>query len=191
MLHVAIAGTAKLLNIFENQKIIYLFHYSESEWECLDKQCIGGEKLCDGQIDCIDGQDESLELCVEQCDSESPFQCGNGKCISNSKVCDNVNDCVDGADELPNVCEGIKGYTLNNAYRNCTIPKDRQLLFFADKPLPRLTNGVKYMLPNEPALFKCPHVMKLVGKEWNVCMLNGKWHHDLPTCQQNHRQHRY
>ncbi|KAL7729651.1 hypothetical protein ACLKA6_007927 [Drosophila palustris] len=157
----------------------------ESEWECLDKECIAKNKLCDGQFDCSNGQDESLEQCFELWESTSQFQCGNGKLISSTKVCDNVIDCVDAADELPNVCEGIDGYQINGAYRNCTEPGNFLTFAIANKSTPHVTNGVRYMLPNEPALFRCPHWTQLVGKEWNVCQLNGKWYHDLPKCKSN------
>lgn len=181
--NVAIAGNLKFYATWESKKD-KLFYFRESEWECLDKTCIAEIKLCDGQIDCSDGQDESLEQCFESCDPELQFQCGNGKCIDKEKVCDNAIDCLDSADEVPIVCEDIKGYIPNNSYRNCTIPKDRKYLAFADKTIPHFTNDVRYMLPNEPALFICLHGRQLIGKEWNVCQLNGNWHHDLPICQQ-------
>ena len=34
------------------------------EWECANRQCISRGDLCDAQVECLDGSDESTEVCV-------------------------------------------------------------------------------------------------------------------------------
>ncbi|XP_034115677.1 very low-density lipoprotein receptor-like isoform X1 [Drosophila albomicans] len=155
---------------------------SQGEWQCVDKECIPTSSLCDGQINCSDGADESLAQCYEKCE-EDQFQCGNGICISKDKVCDNTIDCpMDGADELQTVCEYVNGYKPSNSYRPCNEGPEENGIFFSESSTYHIANGIKYVLPNEPIRFRCDYYKIIVGTESNVCMLNGTWHHDFPKC---------
>ncbi|XP_062124325.1 low-density lipoprotein receptor-related protein 8-like [Drosophila sulfurigaster albostrigata] len=159
----------------------------QGEWQCVDKKCIPTSSLCDGKIDCTNGADESLAQCYEDCE-EDQFQCGNGICISKDKVCDNTIDCpMDSADELQIVCEDVDGYKPSNSYRPCNEGPEARVKeignLFSESSTYHIANGIKYVLPNEPVRFSCPFYRKLAGSEWNVCMLNGNWHHDFPKCQ--------
>ncbi|XP_060648094.1 very low-density lipoprotein receptor-like [Drosophila nasuta] len=159
---------------------------SQGEWQCVDKECIPTNSLCDGKIDCSDGADEALAQCYEKCE-EDQFQCGNGKCISNDTVCDNTIDCpMDGADELQTVCKYVDRYKPSNSYRPCNEGPEAKVKrignLFSERSTYHIANGIKYVFPNEPAHFSCPYYRTLVGLEWNVCMLNGTWHHDFPKC---------
>ncbi|KAH8312468.1 hypothetical protein KR044_010874, partial [Drosophila immigrans] len=160
---------------------------SEGQWQCLDTKCIPMRKVCDGVIDCTNGGDEALAACYVDCE-EDQFQCGNGVCIGNDRVCDNKIDCLDGADELPNVCTYIEGYKPSNSYRPCyeVVPKTQAETFYFPSFVANSgyheANNTKYMLPNEAVRVFCVIHRRLVGSAWNVCMLNGTWHHDFPKC---------
>lgn len=68
---------------------------------CADDSVIDAVAVCDGVIDCADGADEDLDLCVGE------FVCDDGTTsISNELVCNGENDCDDEADE-GEVCAGV------------------------------------------------------------------------------------
>lgn len=75
--------------------------------------------LCDGVIDCPNGEDESnctllcdasfsttTMYCLNKCHPHNCschslyFQCPDGGCLHNSKVCDGHDDCLEGEDEI-------------------------------------------------------------------------------------------
>ncbi|KAM9629679.1 low-density lipoprotein receptor-related protein 1B-like [Morphnus guianensis] len=74
------------------------------EFLCRDRvTCVSQHWLCDGEPDCPDDSDESLDTCPEEAD----FKCtpnyvsciGTNKCIHLSQLCNGVYDCSDGYDE--------------------------------------------------------------------------------------------
>lgn len=67
-------------------------------------------KICDGVANCIDKQDENVNVCRCRADS---FRCGDSmKCVPPELVCDNEPDCPHGEDEQH--CYGVRG--TNNSY---------------------------------------------------------------------------
>ncbi|XP_034564755.1 low-density lipoprotein receptor-related protein 2-like isoform X2 [Notolabrus celidotus] len=61
--------------------------------------CLAQTKLCDGQRDCPEGDDE--DLCVTSCPSKDDFKCKDQRsCISTNLVCDGRSHCRDGSDEV-------------------------------------------------------------------------------------------
>ncbi|XP_032596410.1 very low-density lipoprotein receptor-like [Drosophila grimshawi] len=155
---------------------------SEKEIECLPGECISYDDLCNNEIDCSNGIDESLAYCYRKC-IDNEFQCGNGVCIAEDLLCNNIPDCLDGADELFNVCENISGYK-PQPYKNCTEPDGSQFPKFEEDTDYRLYNGTKYVDPNQPVHFKCEERQNMTkGKPWNVCNLNGTWTFTLPECE--------
>ncbi|XP_050720484.1 very low-density lipoprotein receptor-like [Eriocheir sinensis] len=74
-------------------------------FKCADGVCIPDNLVCDGEVNCITGNDE--ESCaraddvsdtVDEC-FQGYFQCSNGLCIPDSLVCDGEINCVLGNDE--------------------------------------------------------------------------------------------
>lgn len=60
--------------------------------------------LCDGDVTCADGKDESEALCgvpKKEC-NKGEFRCLNKHCIHSTWECDGDNDCLDGSDEHAN-----------------------------------------------------------------------------------------
>lgn len=76
----------------------------ESEWQCLNTQCIPLSKRCDGHMNCFDSSDE------KNCDcGENEIHCGqNTSCIAIEKKCNNITDCWDNSDEID--CPGYTDY---------------------------------------------------------------------------------
>lgn len=73
-----------------------------TEFECNDGTCIDYDKTCDGNRDCLEGEDE-VDVCATSnstiaCDDDE-FQCSDGSCILKSYKCDEAADCSDGSDE--------------------------------------------------------------------------------------------
>ncbi|XP_076800304.1 low-density lipoprotein receptor-related protein 4-like isoform X2 [Clavelina lepadiformis] len=58
--------------------------------------CIPLDYVCDGELDCGSGLDESN--CTKPCTPEQ-FRCESGQCISLNDHCDGYDDCGDGSDE--------------------------------------------------------------------------------------------
>ncbi|MBN3319690.1 LRP1B protein, partial [Atractosteus spatula] len=74
------------------------------EFLCHDQlTCISEHWLCDGEPDCPDSADESLDRCpgdvVVKCPLNHMLCIGTRKCIHYNKVCNGVLDCDDGYDE--------------------------------------------------------------------------------------------
>ncbi|XP_062904698.1 low-density lipoprotein receptor-related protein 1-like isoform X1 [Mobula hypostoma] len=75
-----------------------------AEFLCHDHvTCISLNWLCDGEPDCPDDSDESLDQCIRHLEFTCPvnhFDCiGARRCIHMSKLCNGINDCPDGLDE--------------------------------------------------------------------------------------------
>ncbi|ELU02214.1 hypothetical protein CAPTEDRAFT_47750, partial [Capitella teleta] len=86
-------------------------------FQCNDRSCILITHACDGQRDCLGGEDEicghlcsigefeaSLS-CIHDCQPhnctcvETHFQCQSGACIPFEKLCNGISDCSDSSDE--------------------------------------------------------------------------------------------
>lgn len=65
------------------------------------KRCLDWRDICDGEIDCVNGDDENqcLNLEMNKCDVENEFRCRNGLCIRREFLFDGQLDCLDGSDE--------------------------------------------------------------------------------------------
>ncbi|CAF1580370.1 unnamed protein product [Adineta ricciae] len=67
--------------------------------------CLDWRQICNGIIDCNQGEDEPFDLCLQmesnQCNTQTEFRCKNGLCIENSFTYDRQVDCLDGSDIMP------------------------------------------------------------------------------------------
>ncbi len=83
-------------------------------YKCKNGQCIPGQYMCDGIVDCIDGSDEYPHFesaafwpFFRECPYAKLIECGtdeilckaNGKCLNKLRVCDGIQDCPNGEDE--------------------------------------------------------------------------------------------
>lgn len=70
------------------------------QFKCVkSKKCIHKSWICDGEPDCLDGEDEAASTCLSNKCSDNEFMCSNGKCIMEREKCDGTNHCNDGSDE--------------------------------------------------------------------------------------------
>ncbi|PAV62586.1 hypothetical protein WR25_26419 isoform C [Diploscapter pachys] len=85
---------------------------SDQEFHCASNarlaqpkyECIPKSWLCDSEVSCAGGEDESVELCKREKKScnKNEFACANSHCINASWECDGDQDCLDGSDEHAN-----------------------------------------------------------------------------------------
>jgi leucine-rich repeat-containing G protein-coupled receptor 8 len=101
-------------------------------FRCIDGSCISPAAICDGKMDCFQGEDElqcnttvchiyssyqDQKFCLTECQLAKHdcvcgldfWQCVSGGCIAISKLCDGQQDCEDESDELECKREGCNG----------------------------------------------------------------------------------
>ncbi|KAM7361096.1 modular serine protease-like [Cochliomyia hominivorax] len=79
-------------------------------WQCNNGQCIKSDELCDGNYDCDDKSDETVEECLLRPCPSYAFQCAYGACITGNFKCNGVINCVDGSDENRFLCNTNLNY---------------------------------------------------------------------------------
>ncbi|XP_017023887.2 modular serine protease-like [Drosophila kikkawai] len=146
----------------------------EDSIECLPGECVPEYKLCNHEIDCSNGLDESLEFCIEEC--IGCFRCGNGQILDKDSLCNNHMDCLDGTDELPSVCKGTENWVAVEP-KVCYEPQDRK---FTKNTKFIESHSKRFVYANQPAEMECWNSNQI---SWNVCKNDGSWHHELPSCK--------
>ncbi|VDO92379.1 unnamed protein product [Soboliphyme baturini] len=77
-------------------------HCADNFFQCTDGKCIPRAWLCDGDYDCVEGDDE--KRCEWKVCMPNEFKCRSAKCILMNWVCDGDDDCGDNYDERPELC---------------------------------------------------------------------------------------
>ncbi|CAF1048431.1 unnamed protein product, partial [Didymodactylos carnosus] len=79
------------------------------ELECKSILCLDWRQICNGIIDCQNGEDEENCLELEQniCNKETEYRCTNGMCIPRQFSFDLIFDCIDNSDANYN-CAWLK-----------------------------------------------------------------------------------
>ncbi|XP_069108702.1 low-density lipoprotein receptor-related protein 2-like isoform X5 [Argopecten irradians] len=80
-------------------------HCSPGQFECRNKNCTYGFRVCDLVDDCGDNSDE--EACDERRCEAWQFKCGTNKCIPRGWRCDGSDDCGDNSDENDSQCKNM------------------------------------------------------------------------------------
>ncbi|ROT61936.1 putative low-density lipoprotein receptor [Penaeus vannamei] len=98
----------KKLAIFDEGPNRYLYrtldytgHCAAGLFRCpgIPTLCLFGELLCNGEDNCMFGEDEDESFCSTRECSVTEFRCASGQCIRRSQECDGETDCSDGTDE--------------------------------------------------------------------------------------------
>ncbi|XP_063819945.1 low-density lipoprotein receptor class A domain-containing protein 1-like isoform X2 [Pseudophryne corroboree] len=93
----------------------------KSGFLCDDRAtCIGASALCDGKVDCGNGEDESRRYCGNLPNSLPEglvYKCANSRSWTYmDKLCDNRNDCGDCSDESATRCPLCPGWRCNTVH---------------------------------------------------------------------------
>ncbi|XP_028406976.1 sortilin-related receptor-like isoform X2 [Dendronephthya gigantea] len=72
----------------------------EGDFPCPEGRCIPPKYVCNDVKDCIDGYDESVDVCNgTKCQIENKFRCDDGKCVKKGAKCNGQYECDDHSDE--------------------------------------------------------------------------------------------
>uniref|UniRef100_A0A7M4EIV0 Low-density lipoprotein receptor-related protein 1B n=1 Tax=Crocodylus porosus TaxID=8502 RepID=A0A7M4EIV0_CROPO len=90
--------------------------------------CVSQNWLCDGEPDCPDDSDESLDTCPEEIEFKCPLNhiacIGTNRCIHLSQLCNGAYDCSDGYDEGVHCRELLSKCQQTNCQYKCAIARN-------------------------------------------------------------------
>ncbi|GAB1604843.1 atrial natriuretic peptide-converting enzyme-like isoform X2 [Argonauta hians] len=75
-----------------------------SDYKCKNGMCLPIMKVCNGQPDCADGDDESSDCTCR----EGQFRCDSGQCVLATDRCNGLQNCLDQSDEMNCDCKGFQ-----------------------------------------------------------------------------------
>ncbi|XP_048808618.1 low-density lipoprotein receptor-related protein 1B isoform X3 [Lagopus muta] len=107
------------------------------EFLCRDRvTCVSQHWLCDGEPDCPDDSDESVDTCPEEADFKCPLNymtcIGTNKCVHLSQLCNGVYDCSDGYDEGVHCRELLPRCQQMNCQYKCAITRNGTKCYCGD-----------------------------------------------------------
>ena len=95
-------GIYQCPNLADEENCISQPDCSPNEFQCPDGTCLPDWKVCNNQLDCYDGSDESQCL---KCSSQQ-WKCLDSKrCVHRSNLCDGSCQCLDLSDET--ICSSM------------------------------------------------------------------------------------
>ncbi|CAG0894277.1 unnamed protein product [Darwinula stevensoni] len=118
-----------------NQTICVNGEESNCPFLCDGGVCLDVGKLCDGRLDCPQGDDElnctvlsttpssivalttNSALGSRRCRLEEDFRCRNGRCLDLKFVCDGNDDCGDWSDEMSDKCHNVRRNCSKNTFQ--------------------------------------------------------------------------
>ena len=96
------SATHRLKRTMEDMKIEYITCYIGIPCRH-NALCLDWRQICNGMVDCDEGEDEPIELCLQMdlnsCDPEHEFRCHSGMCVPIDVWNDGETDCPDRTDE--------------------------------------------------------------------------------------------
>ncbi|WAQ93834.1 LRP2-like protein [Mya arenaria] len=98
----------------------FYFHGYCRQWNLY--QCIRRYDICDGEKNCVNGEDESFPTCdMDKCLQRGGFYCNSSRmCILTNNVCNGITNCIEAEDENAPAC--ISSYTNDRCRRKGRIP---------------------------------------------------------------------
>ncbi|KAG5309863.1 VGR protein, partial [Acromyrmex insinuator] len=88
------------MSLSSNNRTCVVYECSKNEFKCGEHNvCIQKENVCDGNVHCPNGEDETIDCHKNKKCKKDEFTCTNGECVSIKNRCNWHYDCTDQSDE--------------------------------------------------------------------------------------------